>query len=177
MNKHEIIGKKFEKWMEALLRANDYSLVRRNIEYHRSRYQLRQVDLEYFSFLSLSQSFVILELKYTTNGLVRLKRRNGATNKSGQLIKHIDDIVTEHEERRRFVKADTAILVTNGQFEEAVHDIAARYGIELWERGKLLELQRKRRGLLGYVFPPRTDINTQIRQTKGYNTPPIIEDI
>ncbi len=156
------LGKKFEIWVEHLLRANGYRVVRCDVEYHRSRCQFRQVDLEYFSFLSLAEHFVILELKYSSNGSVQLPLRSGSRTKAGQLIRNIDNIVTEMEERRRFVKADTAVLVTNQSFDEGVHNKARRYGIRLWERDRLEELLSKRRRLFGSGLLGNEPIEQQV---------------
>lgn len=155
LTKEQIAGTRFEIWFEQLLKDNGYWSVRRNINYHRSRYRFRQVDVEYKDF-NLLNRLVICELKYCRNGQVRLELRK-SRKKSGQVIDTIDNIVSELEERRKFVHARKAILVTNRHFTDDTHREAEHYErIEVYERTQLEELEKKRRGFLSRLFPPGT---------------------
>ncbi|MBI4981225.1 restriction endonuclease [Candidatus Woesearchaeota archaeon] len=151
-------GTRFEIWVEELLKDNGYWGVRRNVEYHQQRYVFRQVDVEYQDLnvlnpLVLLNSLVILELKYSIHGRVNSSLQQ-EKKKSGQLLPRIDTIVNELEERRKFVNARKAILTTNGHFSDEVHREVQQYrNIELWEKEQLNQLDKRRRGLMDYLFP------------------------
>ncbi|MEK6846424.1 MAG: hypothetical protein AABY26_06710, partial [Nanoarchaeota archaeon] len=98
----QAIGTKFEVWLEKLFNDLDCWNVHRNIIYHRSRYVSRQVDVEYHD-INLWNTKVMVEAKYTSSQ-VKLHLRESKA-KAGQLIVPIEDILTETEERRRFVDA------------------------------------------------------------------------
>ena len=155
----QIRGLQFEVWCEKLFKQLGYLHVRRNVKYYQNG-TYRQVDLEYFKYLSLFNHFVILEMKYSGNGMVGLKHHfNGKKKKKSQKIGTIDNIVVELEERRKFVNADTAILVTNNYFQKDLKKEAGKYNIELYDRDVLTELDKKR--ILS--FWKRKPINQQIR--------------
>ncbi len=110
-------------------------------------------DMNILNPLVLLNSLVILELKYSRVGMVNLNLRD-EKKKSGQQIERIDTIVNESEERREFVGARKAILTTNGCFSDEVHREVQQYrNIELLEKKQLMELDKRRRGLMDYLFP------------------------
>ncbi len=155
------IGTKFEIWMEQLLKDNDYLLVRRNVQYYQSRFAYRQVDLEYQD-LHLFNSLVIMELKYSHHRELPLQLRRPIT-KAGQL-QRIDTVLDEVEERRLFVSARKAVVVTNGYFSPEMWQELRDYSkLELYDQRKLALLDRERRGLID-LFQPRGGIEEQIRQ-------------
>ena len=154
----QVCGTRFEIWVEELLKDNGYWSVRRNVQYYQQRYVFRQVDVEFRDMnvvnpFVLFNSLVIMELKYSRVGYVHLDLR-GVKKKSGQVIRRIDTIINELEERRRFVDARKAILTTNGHFSKEVHREIGQYrAIELWEKEQLDDLDKQRRGLMDYFFP------------------------
>mgnify|MGYP001610870838 CR=1 FL=1 len=178
----QILGTRFEVWMEQVLKDNDYLGVRRNVHYYKSRYTSRQVDLEYRDLNALNplvmfNSHVILELKYSTAGLVHLKLRHEKT-KSEQLVRRIDTVIAEVEERREFVRARKAILTTNGWFSYELRREAQGYRhIELWSRDDLEELDRSRRGVLDCFFPKVSLDNLSAINLRKFNLGSIAEKV
>ena len=176
MNLNNINGTKFEIWGEELFKdlsrsaRPQYRAVRRNVVYKR-RNARRQVDLEYFNVLSPLSPFVILEFKYTSNGYLPLMLRE-EKKKQKQKKRKLDNILAETEERRRFVKADKAIIVTNKYFEKAAIHKARKYtNIELYDRNKLEELDSKRNKLFGLISYKRAKpLEQQIQgiRMRGY---------
>ncbi len=143
----QALGSKFEIWAEELLKDNGYSFVRRNIVYHRSRYESRQVDLDYREGF-LWQTHTMVECKYSSKGKVRLELRQ-VKSKAAQKIPTIDTILNELEERRQFVKADKAILLTNQYFSREVYEEAHYFSrIRVYDRVWLREMDKQRTGLL-----------------------------
>ncbi len=135
-------GAKFERWFEILLQDNGYHFVRRNIVYHRSRYQFRQVDVE-FKELHWNP-LAIVELKYLSKGEVSLQLRR-IPSKAGQR-KEILTLLDEVEERREFVNARKAVIATNRYFAGNIHQEVSRYPkIELYERPDLENMEKCRR--------------------------------
>lgn len=156
MNQSNLSGIKFEIWGEKLFKdlsrssRPQYRAVRRNVMYKRKNAR-RQVDLEYFNVLSPLSPFVILEFKYTSNGNIHLMLRE-EKKKQKQKKRKLDNILAETEERRRFVKADKAIVITNKYYEKAVIKEARKYSnIELYDKDKLENLDKKRNKLLGII--------------------------
>jgi len=164
-------GTKFEVWGELLLQELGYSQIRRNVQYHRQRYIYRQVDLEFKE--GWRKNLVILELKYCNNGKVNLKLRSGkkfekgkksgkSKGKACQLFKTIEDIVTETEERRRFVKAKRAILMTNQYFSDDVYRKAEMFpNLKIYDLSDLMYLERNH-GTLSKMIPGKGSIREQI---------------
>ena len=105
LTKEQKKGTRFEIWLETVF-SKHYRNVNRNIIYHREKYIFRQVDLEFKDYF-IFNPLIIVEAKYSSNGLVKSKLRQ-KKNKSGARIKNIDNIVTELEERRSFVGARKA---------------------------------------------------------------------
>ena len=163
-------GLQFEIWCERLFRHiafRGYADIRRNVHYHKNG-AYRQVDLEYFNLFSLDEHFVILEMKYVSNGYLNLDFRNGEKKKKNDQIMPIDNIVQELEERRRFVGADTAIMVTNGKGSNALLEEALKYDMKVYEKEHLRNFDKIRR--LGF----QKNLNKQIRAIncdKYDNTP------
>ncbi len=157
----QIIGAKFERWFEVLLRENGHYFVRRNITYHRSRYHFRQVDVE-FKELHWNP-LVIVELKYSTRGNVGLHLRR-IPHKAGQQ-RDIRTLLDEAEERREFVKARKAVIATNQHFTGDLHHEASHYPkIELYERPMLERMDHHRRSGL-FSFGARKTLEEQIKST------------
>jgi len=156
----KVVGTKFEVWLEKLFSDLWYPKVRRNVEYHYSRYVYRQVDVEYRT-LNPFNPLVIVEAKYSSGGNVRAELRE-EKKKHKQRIRTIDNIVNELEERRQFVKARKAVLVTNRLFAKEVYEEAKKYDkIEVYDHIYLEELDKKREQMWGFLFR-RKSIDEQI---------------
>lgn len=148
----QILGNKLEIWMEILLKDLNFRDVQRNVQYHRSRYEFRQVDLQY---RDKAGNLVILEMKYSSNGIINSNLRGGKKSKSGQRIKTIDTLVRELEERRRFVRAEKGLLITNTNFSDSLYEESKKYpSLEIYYGRHLCLLDKKRSG--------NEEINTQI---------------
>jgi hypothetical protein len=135
-------GAKLEIWLENLFQDLEYNNVQRNVHYHfQKNYIYRQVDLEYKT--SILKKTIMIEAKYSKNCKIRYKLRN-PKNKAGQKIK-IDNLLDEVEERRLFVQAKKAILITNKEFEKKVYQAVNNYSrIEIYDLEQLRELDKKR---------------------------------
>lgn len=135
----QIKGSQFEIWVEQLFKNLGVKNVRRNVVYHRARYCYRQVDVEFYH-----QGLVIVELKYSSNGNISINLREGEKKKSGQLLSTIDNLLDELEERRRFVQAGRALLVTNKDFNNEVYHETKNYSkINIYTGEDLTRLSSK----------------------------------
>tara|TARA_Y100000310_G_scaffold317846_1_gene371196 strand:+ start:16822 stop:17358 length:537 start_codon:yes stop_codon:yes gene_type:complete len=134
-------GKKFEVYLEELLKDVGKRKVKRNVQYFKTYFQHRQVDVEFHDY-HFWNSHIIVEAKYT-GGVVKLKRRNDYQKKKQKIS--IDNIVNELEERRRYVGAREAILITNRKFEKSVYKEAENYSsIQVYDLGDLEKLEKNR---------------------------------
>jgi len=92
-------------------------------------------------------------MKYSGNGKIGLQLRGGKKKKSGQRLRTIDNLVSEVEERRKFVKARKAFLITNNYFTDELMEAAGKNRrIQLYDRDALVKLDNKRAGLLGFFY-------------------------
>ncbi len=164
LTSEQLLGTKFEYWVTKLLQDNEYSFVRQNVRYTNKEHASRQVDVEYreFPYVPASLSLVILELKYCSNGKVKLPLRK-LVQKKGQLFS-IDNIVEEAEERRRFVGARKAILLTNYRFEDEVYLEAQKFEQLEIKDGRWLGELEKRRNFVTWGEP--LPMEEQIKKVK-----------
>jgi hypothetical protein len=135
-------GMQFEIWLELLLRHLGHQNVKRDVEYHKKRYVFRQVDVSYSLVKEGRIYLAIVEAKYSSNGQIPYRLRNGKIKKSTQQIPQIDNLVDEVLERQKFIGADVNLLVTNRSFEDKVKKEAERYGIRVVEDRQLTRLYR-----------------------------------
>jgi hypothetical protein len=169
LTKEQILGNKFEIWVEKLLADNGYKQVKRNVVYQKERYISRQVDVQYQDWHPLN-SLVIVECKYSGRYNIPLKLRR-RKEKAGQCVRNINDLVSEVEERRKFVGARKAVLVTNKYFHDDVYEVVEKYSrIKAFDKNDLEKLDKSRTGL----FTRRKDIYSQIHGIKlrGYELEP-----
>ncbi len=160
--REQALGTKFELWVEGLLKDNGYSFVRQNIVFTRERYETRQVDVDYREGL-LWYDHTIVECKYSNNGAIRLELRRGK-EKRRQLLPRIETILEELEERRQFVKADKAILLSNQYFRREVYEESRQFlQINVYDRCWLKQLDKERQGLFSGFFQRKT-IEQQIAE-------------
>mgnify|MGYP000341886865 CR=1 FL=1 len=145
--KNKIIGTKFEVWAEQLFSDLGYNVRRNTIYYKGSKKRgntYRQVDLEYFGkTLGFFPWHTILELKYSNGGKIRLNHRAIHPSKKKQ-ERSIENLVAEVDERRRFVRANSAIIITNSYFTDELKKEAKKCRIKLYDRDKLLSLDKQR---------------------------------
>ncbi|MFH1439635.1 MAG: hypothetical protein ABIG89_03650 [Candidatus Woesearchaeota archaeon] len=130
-------------------------------------YTKRQVDVQYdtkYGFLFRKIGKVILECKYSSNPSARIGLNHFMSerrDKDGQR-KRISNIINEIDERRLYVNAYHAVLVTNAYFTSKLENEAGRAGIELWDKDELEEKAR----IAGYksIIPFRSfDLERRIR--------------
>lgn len=144
---HRELGIQFEIFLELLLKAqNGLYNVHRNVEYHKARYLYRQVDVSYNFVQDGRLMLVLVEAKYSSNGVVGYERRKGEASKAGQ-DRPINNIVDEVAERHDFVKADISVLATNRRFDDRVHAEANRHGFKILEGGDLTKAYRSAGGI------------------------------
>jgi hypothetical protein len=143
LTKEQVKGSKFEIWLEELFKKIGFQNVMRNVEFHRSRYLYRQVDVCYEIVKEGKIYRVIAEAKFSSNGPVRYHLRNGEIHKCEQGIAKIDNIVDELLERASFVGASYARLLTNRTFEDEVRAEAKRHSILVLEGNELQKLYMK----------------------------------
>ncbi len=174
------IGTKFEIWLEQLYKDLEYSFVQRNIRYYtKEKHIFRQVDIEYHDGLFHPiNSHVIIEAKYLSYSNLKLQLRS-EKNKINQKINSIDTILDEVEERRQFVKARKAIIVTNQTAEKQLYTLAQQYRrIEIVDANELQKMDQERRTILDF-FRTRPTIEQQINNIniKNYRTDPIYKNL
>ena len=162
-------GAKLEIWLENLFQDLEYNNVKRNIHYHfQKKYFYRQVDLEYKT--NILQRKVIIEAKYSKNSKIKYKLRS-PKNKTGHK-KTIENLLDEVEERRIFVQAKKAIIITNQVFEKKVYQAANNYRhIDVYDLTHLQHLDKKRQPF----WREKKSIEEQIRSInlKDYSLEPI----
>lgn len=144
----KIKGIQFEIWLEILLKYKGHQNVVRDVEYHKSRYVFRQVDLRYDIVEDGLRYHTIVEAKYSSNSRIPYYLRKGTINKAGQDINGIDNLIDEVSERQRFVKADITILATNRHFDDKVKTEAKKYNIRVIENEGLTDIYRSLGGKL-----------------------------
>ena len=139
----QIKGTKFEIWLEKLLKEVGCQDVLRNVEFHRTRYRYRQVDLSY-SYAKQGNIYrAVVEAKFSSNGKVRYALREPKSKKESKRQIEFYNLVDEVIERQRFVNAGLALLITNHKFEKKVKKESAKYGIRIIEGKRLTELYRE----------------------------------
>lgn len=158
--REQALGTKFELWVEGLLKDNGYSFVRQNIVFTRERYEKRQVDVDYLKIFYWNilpwPTHTIVECKYRRYGAVKLELRR-EKEKRRQLLPHIETILEELEERRQFVKADKAILLTNQYFQREVYEESKHFPkIKVYDRCWLKQLDKDRRSIFSGFFQRKT---------------------
>lgn len=158
-------SKKFECYVAALLYESGIKTVRWDVYYIQheeggsdSKQQVsesrRQVDVQYTKsgVLGLLRKLVIIECKYSSNqnahlGLDHFIDEKGERGEKHGQRRRIENLVDEIDEKRMFVGADYAILVSNAYFSNQLRAEARRQNIELWDRDELERMDRQRRGL------------------------------
>jgi len=110
------LGKKFEVWLELLLLGLGKERVLRNVEIHKDRFTYRQADLIYEQANKGRIETVIVEAKYVSGACLHYYLRKGPLKKIGAPTL-INNVVDEVLERKSFVGADHAVLVTNKHFD------------------------------------------------------------
>jgi len=131
----KIIGTKFEIWLETYFKSKGCLNVRRNVEFHKSRYLYRQADLTFSLNSNGNEKLIIVEAKYSSNGPIKYDLRQGFKFKAGSNI--ITNLVDEIIERQKFVGAYSSILVTNKYFDDRLRQEAAKQNVLLFDRERL----------------------------------------
>ena len=137
----KIIGTKFEIWLETYFKSKGCLNVRRNVEFHKSRYLYRQADLTFSLKTNGKTELIIVEAKYSSKGPIKYDLRQGFKIKAGSKI--ITNLVDEIIERQKFVGAYSSILVTNKYFDDKLRQEAAKQNIVLFDRNRLFADYKK----------------------------------
>ncbi|MBI4453765.1 restriction endonuclease [Candidatus Woesearchaeota archaeon] len=161
-------SKKFECYVAGLLYDSGIKTIRWDVYYthheeddnefdgesRRHRESRRQVDVQYTKsgVLGLLRKLVIIECKYSSNpnahlGLDHFIDEKGERGEKNGQRRRIDNLADEIDEKRMFVGADYAILVSNAYFTPQLRAEARRQNLELWDRDELDRMDRQRRGL------------------------------
>ena len=138
MTPEQVKGTQFELWLEMLLARKGYHSVLRDVHYHKGRHVFRQIDVQYETLRSGRIITVIIEAKYTSNGVIHNAFRDHPPQKARLAIPRIETLVQEVYEKVIFTRAQCAVLVTNGHFDESLHTEAKRYGISCVEQEELM---------------------------------------
>ena len=144
----QVNGTKFEVWIAQLLHLHKYQNVRQNVEYYQGFDAHRQVDVEYQYVENDLIHRAIIEAKYSSGTKIHHNLRSGSKNKNGLVMSSINTLVDEVMERKMFVDADLAILVTNYFFEDKLKVSARKSGILLIEKPQLDQLYTQTGGRL-----------------------------
>ncbi|MBS3121831.1 restriction endonuclease [Candidatus Woesearchaeota archaeon] len=173
-------SKKFECYVAGLLYDSGIKTVRWDVYYthheegssefdgesKKHRESRRQVDVQYTKsgILGLLRKLVIIECKYSSNpnahlGLDHFIDEKGERGEKSGQRRRINNLADEIDEKRIFVGADYAILVSNAYFTSQLRAEARRQNLELWDRDELERMDKQRRGLFdvvgkvkGYLF-------------------------
>lgn len=163
-------SKKFECYVAALLYDSGIKTVRWDVYYTQHEEggsdSKRQVDVQYTKsgVLGLLRKLVIIECKYSSNpnahlGLDHFIDEKGERGEKHGQRRRIENLADEIDEKRMFVGADYAILVSNAYFTHQLRAEARRQNLELWDRDELEKMDRQRQGLFdaigkvkGYLF-------------------------
>jgi len=147
MSRNQIVGAKFEMWLLDLFKdlsqrnLLNFQNIDYNNKYFRQKGEYRQLDLDFQYVQNGIIKQGMIEAKYCSNCYISFKLRNGELEKNGQMIKGIDNIVSEVCERAVFARATKAILVTNKQFEKRVKEEAYTIGgLYILERPQLIKM-------------------------------------
>ena len=119
-------GIRFEIFLEHVISRNRPSIFVRNLNFHKSPKEYRQVDI-YYEFISegmLKRN--IVEAKYCGDDKIQ-NLLQSSKNKRDQQIESIEHITDEVMERKYFIEKhffliDNVILATNKYFSKEVHD-------------------------------------------------------
>jgi hypothetical protein len=143
-------GTKFEIWVENLLKKLGKQHVRRNVEYHKSKKCWRQVDVCYEYVKQGTIYVAMVEAKFSSGAPISYYLRDGETDKADQRMEHVDNLVDEVIERRKyvndFVKCEIAYLVTNRTFEDRIKEEAKNHEIYIIEAENLQSMFAKTGG-------------------------------
>jgi len=168
MTPEKAIGTKFEIWLEILLKRLGQQNVLRNVEFRKNG-AYRQADLIYNVIHEQKIKLILVEAKYSSNGNIGYKLREGEKEKNGRLIETIDNLVDEVDERRMFIGADYAVLTTNKGFDYKIKEESKSRYIKLLDKESLIKLYNQNLGLKG-------DIESSIKsiELKRHNLNPNI---
>lgn len=147
-NRNQIVGTRFEKWLELILtlqsnRTGKFKNIRRNVILRKKNGTHRQADIYYMWASNGTKYNIILEAKYSSNGPINYDLREGEKHKNGQVIPVINNVVDELYERKKFIGADYAFLVTNKSFHKKIIQNAKKMSINLMDGKDLEELYYK----------------------------------
>ena len=147
LTKYQVLGTKFEIWLEHLFKNLGYEQVFRNVEYRLSRNCFRQVDLLVFETNGYKIKKTLVEAKYSSNGPIKYFLRQ-KKKKSAQQLPRIDNLVDELLERKSFTGADKALLVTNKHFDGLILKESKKKNVGIIQGHNLEEAYRRSGGKL-----------------------------
>ena len=67
----QVVGTQFEIWLENYFKDHNFSQVKRNVEFHRSKNLYRQVDLVFSMIVDKKIQMYLVEAKYSSNGSIK----------------------------------------------------------------------------------------------------------
>ena len=165
-----VTATKFECWVARLVYELGNDTARWDVHYTRGRKSRRQVDVQYFftEYLFLKR-LAIIECKYSSNpnAQLRLDHYMEGRREKNDAQKRITDLIDDVDERRLYVGAHNAILVTNAYFTDELRSKAGDVGVQLWDRDKLEELSGSNiKGLLRGYIHKKLSLEEQIEKIK-----------
>ncbi|MFT4303805.1 MAG: restriction endonuclease [Candidatus Woesearchaeota archaeon] len=134
----KVKGLQFEIFLELLLKHRGMHNVIRNVEYHKSRYKFRQIDLSYNYLESGKIKHVVVEAKYSSNCVVPYLFRQPRELENGNVI--INGPVEQIIENRDFSGSDIGVLVTNKSFDDRIKSESEKRGIVIIEGDSLSKM-------------------------------------
>lgn len=114
-------GLQFELLLYYLFSKENRTNLKWNVEYRKGPRLYRQVDLEYEVRKNNSNIKIIVEAKYTSNQYVNYFLRKEKEKNGNAINKHIDNLLTEVNERQEFVGAQKSLVITNSYFDKHMH--------------------------------------------------------
>ena len=144
MTPEEIKGMKFEIFLEKIFKHTNFQNIMRNVEFHKSRYLYRQVDLIAWQIEKNKITKYAIEAKYTTYAPIKydLRQKIKRKTESGYEVK-LTNIIDQIKERQTFINYDKTILITNGTFENKLIKEATKNNILLMDGQNIKKIYTK----------------------------------
>jgi hypothetical protein len=158
-----MLSLKFEAFLEDIVRKQPSSCeVRRNVMLVKDGIR-RQADITYCQAAGSRIYRIVVEAKYSSNGIVHDTFKSPRVRKTGNGEKVIPGPFEQLLDVREFGEFDYAILATNSKFDERIMNKASRAkGVKLIEHDDIQGFYKK-------LLHGTLDINQAIESYVSYN--------
>ncbi|MBT4823772.1 hypothetical protein HN695_02645 [Candidatus Woesearchaeota archaeon] len=146
------IATQFECFVAILCYNTGLKTTRWDVTYRKKNGSKRQVDVEYVRRNGIYRQKTVIECKYSSNPDAKIGVHHfmeGKDQKKDQKKKIKENLIREVDERRLYVDAYKAILVTNAYYTKELKADAEEHKVQLWDREVLEKKVREARSLFG----------------------------